>query len=812
MNCLWRRLRTPSIWLLPIVTGLCFQVGHCAELDNVIADGEFFGCEKHDKNRTLLKGDSLGPWQVVAGDIGLHVSDLRPPVSGGNSIDLNGTVQGAISQFIQVRRNRPYTIRFLMSGNWTKHPEASRTLRVTVDDIQKDFTLQKPAGWSTASMQWVEQRLEFTSRSPQTRLQFRSLSGFTQDTGPVICEVSVTGEASGPGPLETVAVPLPSRIEDFVQNREKAIVLGKAFFWDIQAGSDGKTACATCHWHAGADMRLRNTVSPGPVHPPFNYRTVRNDSASLRAQRNFRGPNQTLRASDFPFYRLRDPLYPVDPNGKNPILFDTSEVTGSQGVVSKSFVQILPGRATDTGRSFSHPIFQVSGSQIRQVTARNAPSVINTVYFDRLFLDGRANHFFNGVNSSGELDRHARVLKLNSSGKVDSVPILIDHAALASQAVAPVVSGVETSWDRRPFSELGRKLLSLRPLALQTVAGDDSVLGAFRHSSGRGLNPATAGYAKLIREAFRPEWWSSSTVTPFGYTQMEENFSLFWGLSIMLYESTLISDQTPYDRFARGEAAALSPVARRGLEIFLNEGKCIGCHEGPEFAGATVSRTRSLHAKHGIIEWMASGQGPVFYDSGFYNIGVRPSSEDPGLGSSHPKYGPLSYVMQERLGRNPDPRVTVGYSQRLSINGAFKTPSLRNAELTGPYMHNGGMKSLREVVQFYSRGGNFPRQNSQDLAPDIHEIPALQKHPENIDAVVEFLTQLTDPRVRYQRAPFDHPELLLPHGHAQFTLPEAMDEFLVLPATGKGGGAPLQTFEDALEKGLDLPLISGGVK
>jgi hypothetical protein len=122
------------------------------------------------------------------------------------------------------------------------------------------------------------------------------------------------------------------------------------------------------------------------------------------------------------------------------------------------------------------------------------------------------------------------------------------------------------------------------------------------------------------------------------------------------------------------------------------------------------------------------------------------------------------------------------------------------------------MKSLREVVQFYSRGGDFPRQNSQDLSPDIHEIPALQKHPENVEAVVEFLKQLTDPRVRYQRAPFDHPELLLPHGHSQFLVPEAMDEFLVLPATGKSGGAPLQTFEDALETGLDLPLISGGVK
>ncbi len=53
---------------------------------------------------------------------------------------------------------------------------------------------------------------------------------------------------------------MPSNLGDFVRDREAAIALGKALFWDMQAGSDGMTACATCHWHAGADARINNTL------------------------------------------------------------------------------------------------------------------------------------------------------------------------------------------------------------------------------------------------------------------------------------------------------------------------------------------------------------------------------------------------------------------------------------------------------------------------------------------------------------------------------------------------------------------------
>jgi len=283
---------------------------------------------------------------------------------------------------------------------------------------------------------------------------------------------------------------------------------------------------------------------------------------------------------------------------------------------------------------------------------------------------------------------------------------------------------------------------------------------------------------------------------------MEANFSLYWGLAIMMYESTLVSDQAPYDRWAAGDRSAMTPLARAGLKIFMNEGRCIDCHSGPEFAGATVSELRGVLSNDGGVERMQMSTGIAVYDGGFYNIGVRPTFEDIGVGAAHPLFGPLSYSRKEQQGRNPEPKVVVSQDQRLAVNGAFKTPTLRNVALTGPYMHNGGMKSLREVVEFYVRGGDFPDQNRQDLAPNIRPLEGMYGSEFKVDALVEFLEHLTDERVRRQKAPFDHPELVIPNGHAEECYDEAMDQLLVIPANGREGGESLWTFEQTLERGM----------
>src|ERR1043166_8693141 len=64
-------------------------------------------------------------------------------------------------------------------------------------------------------------------------------------------------------PLSSVPVPDVPGLSDYVADKNAAIALGKALFWDMQAGSDGVQACASCHFNAGADSRSKNQINPG---------------------------------------------------------------------------------------------------------------------------------------------------------------------------------------------------------------------------------------------------------------------------------------------------------------------------------------------------------------------------------------------------------------------------------------------------------------------------------------------------------------------------------------------------------------------
>ena len=753
----------------------------------------------------------VGEWQVDIGDVDLHVGEYRPAGYQGNVIDLNGTRSGSIYQPVSVQNGFLYTVKFLAAGKWAAGDIRPRLLTVRLGKQKSVISISKPTDWSPANPGWRWYTADLLAEGTQSALRFSSETSRTQD-GPMIAAVSLYAPQGPPGPLSGVRVPLPPDLEKYIASRERAIALGKALFWDMQVGSDGRTACATCHWHAGSDMRLKNSVHPGAPGSNFGPQNPQSASLFVAAVGKYRGVNSVLKPDDFPFHKVLQPLAPADRLGQrskgNPVIRDTREVAGSQGVLSEDFIALLQGRVTDIGKPNLHPIFSSHGVNVRQVTARNTPTTINAVFLDRLFWDGRANRYFNGVNPFGDLDPDARVYSAAADGSMNRVTVRIDNAALASQATGPAISPVEMSWDGRRFSELARKLLPLRPLALQQVSSDDSVLGCFCDASGHGLCGKKTSYSQLIREAFRPEWWSGKRLTPEGFTHMEANFSLYWGLAIMMYESTLVSDRAPYDRWAMGDKSALSPLAKEGLKIFMNEGRCITCHSGPEFAGATVSRLRQEQSGEAGVERMLMSTGPAFYDSGFYNIGVRPTLEDIGIGASHPLFGPLSYTRQEQNGRNPEPKVDVPRDHRVSVNGAFKTPSLRNVALTGPYMHNGGMKSLREVVEFYVRGGDFPDVNRQDLHPNIRPIEGMYGNEFKVDALVEFLEHLTDERVECQKAPFDHPELVIPNGHAEFCRDAALDQLLVIPANGRSGGARLWTFEQTLERGMQWRPVS----
>jgi cytochrome c peroxidase len=594
--------------------------------------------------------------------------------------------------------------------------------------------------------------------------------------------VAGTAWAQDLGSLKRVRVQPPSNLSQYVRDQAALVVLGKSLFWDVQAGGDGRVACATCHFHAGADHRLQNQL----VNPlsPF-------------------APNQTLRMADFPFHLLANPN-----DGGSAVLRDTALRAGSAGVPRRIFVEVTPGSALDDGFDAGDAVFSVDGVNVRRVTKRNTPTVINAVFNVRNFWDGRARDIFTGFTPFGESDRRQNALRW-IEGRLVPERVRLERSSLASQAVGPANDSVEMSYEGRSWPALGRKMLSLRPLARQRVAPDDSVLGRYANPSGPGLLPAYT-YLDLVQAAFQPDYWNSPQLvaadgTPLSgrtfpmrarsargqsgeFTQAEFNFALFWGLAIQGYEAMLISDDSPFDRFSEGNPDALSSLEQSGLGVFRGRGGCTNCHTGPEF---TVASFTGL-ASRGAVRRLSRGAET---DQGFFRIGVRPVFEDPGLGGVDGFGNPLSILASQRP------------ADALGIDGAFKTPTLRNVEFTGPYFHNGGQATLDQVVEFYNRGGDF-RQGG-NLGPGIRQRTL---SAEERRALVAFLRSLSDDRVRFERAPFDHPELCVPIGHreiqpgilqpdasdARFSM-TAVDQWAALPAVGRNGNpVPLQTFEELL--------------
>jgi cytochrome c peroxidase len=636
------------------------------------------------------------------------------------------------------------------------------------------------------------------------------------------------GQAAGQVPaLSDVPVPRPANLGDFVRDERAAEALGKALFWDMQVGSDGVQACATCHFRAGADTRTKNQVNPGLLRVRINsdgsVTTDPDHDFSARSPRGqyAQGPNYRLGAADFPFRQLEDPA-----DRESRIIADTNNVASSQGV----------HYAIYGFDGFSAPDpdgFRVGGSHganVRRVEPRNTPTMINAVFNHRNFWDLRAQNIFNGVSPFGDRDTGAFVYRVEGAGNPQKVRVRLENSSLASQAVGPPTNRFEMSADGRPFPIVGRTLMleiarrhranarrlrGARPLAKQLVHRADSVLGPYSRWPERGLS---VDYDSLIRRAFHRRWWDSSklirvaedgtttvvarrdgTPAPDEYTLMEYNFSLFFGLAVQLYEATLVSDDTPFDRFLKDPARfPLSAAAERGRQVFFNlnpapapRGNCLFCHSGSLLTEATVAEIESRDGNP------IRNSGGLLSDVGTRNIGVRETADDLGNGDVDPFGAPLSVAV-----RDSAPGSILG------ADGTFKIPGLRNVELTAPYFHNGGERTLRDVVTFYTRGGNQGGATNPILTRDGTVIGGLSvlnfngtpQAPQVIADLVAFLESLTDPRVRRAAAPFDHPQLFVPDGHPgdHRTVTQedgqAVDSYLEIPATGRNGGSPLPGF------------------
>ncbi|MFH0343272.1 MAG: cytochrome-c peroxidase [Chromatiales bacterium] len=280
--------------------------------------------------------------------------------------------------------------------------------------------------------------------------------------------------ANLPGDLRAIAIPGPPNIGDFVKDPQAAIVLGKALFWDMQVGSDGVQACASCHFRAGADPRSKNQFSPGLKVQPTP------DLTFFVGEANFQ-----LDASFFPLTQLAT----LGVRGALNAATDNNDAVSSMGVH-----HLGPGADPQN--------FRVGNLNTRRVELRNTPTVINAVFNHRQFWDGRAENVFNGVDHRGTRNPDARVFRADDPNAPVEVAVALVNSSLASQAVAPIVADLEMARPGRTVQEVGRELVKngVRPLKKQRVHPSDSVLGPHSRYPAKGLTAKT--YAKLIEAAF----------------------------------------------------------------------------------------------------------------------------------------------------------------------------------------------------------------------------------------------------------------------------------------------------------------------
>lgn len=197
------------------------------------------------------------------------------------------------------------------------------------------------------------------------------------------------------------------------------------------------------------------------------------------------------------------------------------------------------------------------------------------------------------------------------------------------------------------------------------------------------------------------------------YPDVENPFTLEYIVKALAsFNRVLNSYNSPYDKYLRGDSTALSESQKRGMNIFMNEeGECFHCHEGINFSDSTAN-VQSFYVNQ------------FFHNIGLYNIG--------GDGS----YTNLNQGLYESTMNEYD-------------KGKFKAPSLRNVELTSPYMHDGSMATLADVIELHSNGGR--NITSGEYAGDGRNNPfksdlivANNFSDQNKEDLVEFLKALTD--------------------------------------------------------------------
>jgi cytochrome c peroxidase len=264
-----------------------------------------------------------------------------------------------------------------------------------------------------------------------------------------------------------------------------------------------------------------------------------------------------------------------------------------------------------------------------------------------------------------------------SDGMPTSIRFLGEVMAVASPTIVNVGYNTIFMWDGRQPS------LEAQATGGQGAKADiNAGMAHFGLPEGVHLErlKAVPGYVTLFDQAYPGEGITRATIAK----------------AIAAFERSVISRDSPFDRWVAGDPAALTAQQVRGFSLFVDpqRGNCSTCHWAPNFT-----------------------------DNGFHNVGLKSS---------------------EKSNANPG-----RYKQRpvALMKGAFKTPTLREVSRTAPYFHDGSALSLREVVEYYARGGDI----KTNLSPSMRPVALSDQDKHDI---VTFLEALSGPQL-----PFIYPIL-----------------------------------------------------
>ena len=202
-------------------------------------------------------------------------------------------------------------------------------------------------------------------------------------------------------------------------------------------------------------------------------------------------------------------------------------------------------------------------------------------------------------------------------------------------------------------------------------------------------------------------------------------------MAIASFERTLIAGDSPFDRFYfGGDRSAMTEQQLRGLGVFMVQGRCVSCH--------------SIEQDHAL-----------FTDNRFHNIGVginRVQDDVPALAAK--------FLQAKSAGADVDVEVLTdprsselgrfAVAEDIDTIGAFKTPTLRNVAVTAPYMHDGSLATLEEVIEHYDNGGVLDPETTPVnafLSGGIRPLGLTQQQEEDL---IAFLHALTSPEYASQ--------------------------------------------------------------